>query len=189
MRGGGHADVLPVLQMPDNKADVVPCERLRQFFLGFLTHLGPLAHAAPALYHVLLDGQACGAVADLVSLVTSVSSGILLNSGHLLENLVFIALRRIHSEIYYYQTKTGHEVDFIVPACAASVVAGRPTRGRPQTLVQVCESLTDPQTRKREAVALSDAIMELGLKAVTIVTRNEDGRIDIDGGAIELYPR
>jgi hypothetical protein len=28
MRGGGHADVLPVLQVPDNKADVVPCERL-----------------------------------------------------------------------------------------------------------------------------------------------------------------
>jgi hypothetical protein len=28
MRGGGHADVLSVLQVPDNKADVVPCERL-----------------------------------------------------------------------------------------------------------------------------------------------------------------
>ncbi|MCD4755363.1 MAG: hypothetical protein K8R75_06125 [Deltaproteobacteria bacterium] len=28
MRGGGYADVLPVLQVPDNKADVVPCERL-----------------------------------------------------------------------------------------------------------------------------------------------------------------
>ncbi|RKX59554.1 MAG: type II toxin-antitoxin system RelE/ParE family toxin [Thermodesulfobacteriota bacterium] len=29
MRGGGYADVLPVLQVPDNKADAVPCERLR----------------------------------------------------------------------------------------------------------------------------------------------------------------
>ena len=28
MRGGGYADVLPVLQVSDNKADVVPCERL-----------------------------------------------------------------------------------------------------------------------------------------------------------------
>ena len=28
MRGGEYADVLPVLQVPDNKADVVPCERL-----------------------------------------------------------------------------------------------------------------------------------------------------------------
>ena len=31
MRGGGYADVLPVLQVPDNKADAVPCERLRLY--------------------------------------------------------------------------------------------------------------------------------------------------------------
>jgi hypothetical protein len=31
MRGGGYADVLPVLQVPDNKADAVPCERLQAF--------------------------------------------------------------------------------------------------------------------------------------------------------------
>ena len=29
MRGGGYAGVLPVLQVPDNKADAVPCERLQ----------------------------------------------------------------------------------------------------------------------------------------------------------------
>jgi len=28
MRGVRVTDVLPVLQVPDNKADVVPCERL-----------------------------------------------------------------------------------------------------------------------------------------------------------------
>jgi len=33
MRGGGYADVLPVLQVPDNKADAVPCERLHKFFV------------------------------------------------------------------------------------------------------------------------------------------------------------
>jgi len=32
MRGGGYADVLPVLQVPDNKADAVPCERLPILF-------------------------------------------------------------------------------------------------------------------------------------------------------------
>jgi hypothetical protein len=31
MRGGGYADVLPVLQVPDNKADAVPCKRLQIF--------------------------------------------------------------------------------------------------------------------------------------------------------------
>jgi hypothetical protein len=30
MRGGGYADVLPVLQVPDNKADAVPCKRLQK---------------------------------------------------------------------------------------------------------------------------------------------------------------
>ena len=31
MRGGGYADVLPVLQVPGNKVDAVPCERLLFF--------------------------------------------------------------------------------------------------------------------------------------------------------------
>jgi len=111
------------------------------------------------------------------ALVTSVSSGILVNSGHLLENLVFTALRRLHPEIYYYKTKTGREVDFIVPI-----------RGRPKMLVQVCESLAEPQTRKRETAALGEAMAELKLKTGTIVTRNEDERIEAGGGTIEVVP-
>ncbi|MCD4755040.1 MAG: hypothetical protein K8R75_04465 [Deltaproteobacteria bacterium] len=34
MRGGGYADILPVLQVPDNKADAVPCERLQYINVG-----------------------------------------------------------------------------------------------------------------------------------------------------------
>jgi hypothetical protein len=111
------------------------------------------------------------------AMVTSVSSGILVNSGHLLKNLVFTALRRIHPNIYYYKTKTGREVDFIVPI-----------RGRPKMLVQVCESLAEPQTRKRETTALSEAMAELGLKTGTIVTRNEDERLEVGAGNIEVVP-
>jgi predicted AAA+ superfamily ATPase len=111
------------------------------------------------------------------AMVTSVSSGILVNSGHLLENLVFTALRRRHPEIYYYKTKTGREVDFIVP-----------TRRRPRMLVQVCESLAEPQTRKREIAALSEAMTEIGLSTGTIVTRNEDERMDVEAGGIEVIP-
>ena len=47
-------------------------------------------------------------------MVTSVSSGVLVNSGHLLENLVFTALRRLHPKIYYYKTQVGREVDFVL---------------------------------------------------------------------------
>jgi predicted AAA+ superfamily ATPase len=111
------------------------------------------------------------------ALVKSVSSGILVNSGHLLENLVFMALRHLHPEIYYYKTKTGRELDFIVPL-----------RGRPKMLVQVCESLAEPQTRNRETAALSEAMTELGLKNGTIVTRSEHERIEINGRTIDVLP-
>jgi predicted AAA+ superfamily ATPase len=111
------------------------------------------------------------------ALVTSVASGILLNSGHLLENTVFTALRRLHPEIYYFRTKSGREVDFIVPS-----------GGRPGELVQVCESLTEPKTRKREVVGLSEAMAELGLKSGTVVTRNDRETIDTAEGTIEVVP-
>lgn len=111
------------------------------------------------------------------ALVTSVTSGILVNSGHLLENLVFVALRRLYSVIFYYKTRTGREVDFIVPV-----------QDRSRMLVQVCESLADPQTRKREIRALSEAMSEQGLMEGTIVTRNEDEQMVVESGTIKVVP-
>lgn len=111
------------------------------------------------------------------AMVTSVSSGILINSGHLMENLVFVALRRLYPEVYYYKTKSGREIDFIVA----------PSR-RSRILVQVCESLAEPQTRKRETTALSEAMSELGIKTGTIVTRNEDEQFEVDAGTINVVP-
>jgi hypothetical protein len=111
------------------------------------------------------------------AMVTSVSSGILVNSGHLLENLVFTGLRRLYSEICYYRTRSGREVDFIVPV-----------RGRAPVLIQVCESLVEPQTRKRETMALNEAMSELGLQTGTIVTRNDDERIDSGERTIHVVP-
>lgn len=111
------------------------------------------------------------------ALVTSVSSGILINSGHLLENLVYTALRRVSPEIYYCKTKGGQEVDFI---------AHMPDHTR--LPVQVCESLQDTNTRKREINALSAAMAELELKSGKIVTRNEEEEIETDSGKIVIVP-
>jgi len=55
-------------------------------------------------------------------------------------------------------------------------------------LFQVCESLADPQTRKREVEALRDAMTELGLKSGTIVTRNEEEEVEGDSGKILVVP-
>lgn len=111
------------------------------------------------------------------SLVTSISSGIMVNSGHLLENLVFTALRRNTPDIFYYKTKAGREVDFII---------GR--QGPPRMLVQVCESMADRQTRKRETAALAEAMTELKLSQGIIVTRNEEEQIRTGSGMIDVVP-
>jgi len=111
------------------------------------------------------------------AMVTSVASGILVNDGHLLENLVFSALRRRGAGIFYYRTRTGKEVDFVVPA----------RRGRPR-LVQVCATLADPVTRRRELAALAEAMEETGAVAATIVARDDEETIDLSGRAVAVVP-
>ena len=111
------------------------------------------------------------------ALVTSTSSGVLVNSGHLLENLVFTALRRLYPDIYYYKTRTGREVDFVVTM-----------RNGSRVLVQVCEALVDPRTRKRELAALSEAMAELSLNTGIVVTRSEEERVVTAGGTIDVVP-
>jgi predicted AAA+ superfamily ATPase len=111
------------------------------------------------------------------ALVTSVSPGILVNFGHLLENLVFTALRRVSPDIYYCKTKGSLEVDFIAQM-----------QDRSWMLVQVCESMAEPRTRKREVTALAETMAELGLKTGTIVTRNEEEEVRVDSGKIEVVP-
>lgn len=111
------------------------------------------------------------------ALVASVSSGILVNSGHLLENLVFTALRRVTEEIYYWKSKNGQEVDFV-------------TRLRDGTrlLIQVCESIRGGPTRNREVTAISKAMTELDQESGIIVTRSEEEMIDVDAGKIRVVP-
>ena len=116
------------------------------------------------------------------ALVTSVSSGMLINSGHLLENLVFTALRRVTPDIFYYKSKTGKEVDFI------ALMPASEDQSKSRMLIQVCESMTAPQTSKREITALSEAMVELNIKAGIIVTRGEDEKIQSDSGTIHVVP-
>ena len=111
------------------------------------------------------------------ALVRSVGSGVLVNAGHLLENLVFMALRRCTPEICYFKSRNGREVDF---------VALMPDGSR--ALVQACESLADPRTRAREVGALDQAMAELGLRTATIVTRGEEETVSVDAGVIEVVP-
>jgi predicted AAA+ superfamily ATPase len=111
------------------------------------------------------------------SLVNSVASGILVNRGHLLENLVFTTLRRIAQEIHYYKTSTGLEVDFIA----------KPS-DQPRMLVQVCDSMSDLKTKTREITSLTQAMAELDMSRGIIVTRHEEETIKVESGTIEVVP-
>lgn len=110
------------------------------------------------------------------ALVRSTSSGVLINDGHLLENIVFLALRRSGVKVYYHRTKGGREVDFAVPGKDGV------------ELVQVCESLKATATRERELRALSEAMLELGVKRGTVVTRSDEGSEQTAAGEISIQP-
>jgi hypothetical protein len=55
-------------------------------------------------------------------------------------------------------------------------------------LVQVCGSMADQQTRKRETNELAEAMTELKLSQGIIVTRNEEEQIQVDSGKIDVVP-
>lgn len=109
--------------------------------------------------------------------VSSIASGVLLNQGHRLENLIFIALRRIYPLICYYKTSQGREVDFIVQ-----------NRQRQKQLIQVCETLVDPLTYEREVTALIQGMAELSLSSATLVTSNESKQVKTEAGDIHIVP-
>ncbi|RMD89807.1 MAG: ATP-binding protein, partial [Calditrichaeota bacterium] len=98
--------------------------------------------------------------------------------GHLLENLVFNHLhRQPANEIYYWANKNGQEVDFVIK------------KGTHITqLIQVCESLTDPKTKKRELRALVKAMDEFNLKSSLMLTYDEIGSELVNNKQITIKP-
>ncbi len=87
----------------------------------------------------------------------------------LLENLVFISLRRRFNKIEYYATNGGGEVD--------SLVQDNVTLKR--RLVQVSWTMADEQTFAREMKALREAMAGTGIDDGTIVTWDDE--LEIDG--------
>jgi uncharacterized protein len=94
-------------------------------------------------------------------LVNSVGFNFSPNTGKLLENLVYINLRRQFNEVYYYKTPGGKEVDFYIP--------------ENRILIQVASNLENEDTRLREVRALIDAMSEMpGTKAVIFTDSNQN---------------
>jgi len=79
------------------------------------------------------------------------------NTGRLLENLVFLQLKRQNVPIYYYKTKTGKEVDFYLPKTGE--------------LVQVSLNIDNSETLERELTALSEAAEEISAQGTKVICR------------------
>ena len=93
--------------------------------------------------------------------------------GALLENAVYMHLRRSGLKPDYYVSKDGLETDFILPR-------GKVNDSR---MVQVCWDIGDSLTRERETRALLSAMGELNEKRSTLVTWADEpflhDRIDV----------
>jgi len=90
------------------------------------------------------------------------------DSGRLLENLVFIELKRRNAEVWYFRGK--QECDFVIRDSGAITSA-----------IQVCYELT-ASNREREIGGLVEAMTGLGLDEGFILTYNQEETIPTEQG-------
>ncbi len=104
------------------------------------------------------------------------------NSGKLMENIVANELKIRQTfdpmiEIYYYKDEAGREVDFIIKE-------GLQIR----ELIQVCDDISNMETKDREIKGLVMALEELKLKRGLVITEDFEGEENIKGKEIIFKP-
>lgn len=97
------------------------------------------------------------------------------NQGRLLENLVFLELKRQAKTIYYHRNKL--ECDFVIKEKNSITQA-----------IQVCWSMHDDKTKQREINGLLDAMTAYHLKEGLILTEDESDSILIEDNKINMMP-
>ena len=86
------------------------------------------------------------------------------DKGRILENIVFLSLRKENKDIFYFKEK--HECDFIVSK-----------NGEVLKAVQVCYNLTE-ENKDRELNGLKEAMEKLNVKEGIIVTFNQEDNLE-----------
>jgi predicted AAA+ superfamily ATPase len=95
--------------------------------------------------------------------------------GRILENGVFIELKRKELEIYFHRNL--FECDFIIKQ-----------RDTITHAIQVTKTLNDKETRTREIKGLLEAMNEYGLNKGLILTDDEEGEETINNKKIKIIP-
>lgn len=107
------------------------------------------------------------------------SINIMGSDSNLMENIVFIELMRrgyeVNTSLFYYQTKEGHEVDFLTRNSTGEI-----------ELLQVSYSLESAKTRDRELRSLVSAKSELGAKSCKVITMGPSVSETVKGVKIEI---
>ena len=108
------------------------------------------------------------------ALVSNLSLSFSKDKGRLLENMVFIELKRRDKDIYYYRNKG--ECDFVVSK-----------NKQIENLIQVCYELNHDNLQ-RELNGLLEAMDELNLNSGLILTMNQDDQIVKENKSIIVKP-
>jgi uncharacterized protein len=99
------------------------------------------------------------------------------NAGRILENIVYLALRR-HTDskdIFYFQGK--QECDFLTTE-----------KGKINSIIQVTKNLSSTETKNREINGILEALDQLNSKHGLIITEDEHDIIKNDHYTIEILP-
>jgi hypothetical protein len=99
------------------------------------------------------------------------------DKGKLMENLVFLELKRKQKEVYYWKDHQQREVDFVLKDGT-----------KVEQLIQVCYSLEDLETRKREIRGLIKASDELKCRNLLVITWDEEEEINERNKIIKVVP-
>ena len=94
------------------------------------------------------------------------------NTGKLLENLIFLELRRQSKEIFYMTTQNGFEIDFYLPET--------------RTLIQLTQNMSNPATREREIRAIQDAVKTVDAQNLLILSEDNEDPIRIGDKEIQI---
>jgi predicted AAA+ superfamily ATPase len=97
--------------------------------------------------------------------------------GWLLENTIYLELRRRGYKVNYLVTEQHREIDFIVRR-----------HKDPTQLIQACADFDDPRTRERETLAIEEALQEGRVKKATVVTLHQSDKIYIGRHPVRVMP-
>jgi len=109
-------------------------------------------------------------------MINALAPRLTIDLGRMIENLVFLEMKRRGREIFFYPMPSG-EVDFVVR-----------DQNRVRQLVQVCLSVDNPETLKRELKSLCKASAELSCSNLVVLTWDTERDVLNAGTSIRLIP-